>query len=270
LSEAKRPRLFTIGAHRSFADALAAGLLAEHGRDPLELARGRILLPNNRAIRTVTEAFVRASGSGLLLPRMIAIGDPELDDRLGEAFESAADTPIPPAIDPLPRLVILARLVRRHRPDASAAEAFRLASDLARTRDALLVEEIGPERLADVVPEDLAGHWQASLRDLRVMLDAWPRELARLGRIDLADRRNRLLRGTASRWAAEPPAGFTVAAGITTSAPAVAALVKAVANMPGGTVVLPALSTSARMDEAEWEWLGPNPDRGRADDTQPQ
>ncbi|URD61882.1 double-strand break repair protein AddB [Sphingomonas sp. KRR8] len=270
MSEAGRPSLFTIGAHRSFADALAAGLIAEHGRDPLGLARSRILLPNNRAIRTVTEAFVRASGSGLLLPRLIAIGDPELDDRLGEAFESAADAPVPPAIDPLERLVIMTRLVRRQRPDASAAEAFRLAAELARTRDALLVEEIAPERLADVVPEELAGHWQASLRDLRVMLNAWPQELARLGRIDLADRRNRLLRGTARRWAANPPEGFTVAAGITTSAPAVAALLKVVATLPGGSVVLPALSGPALLDEDEWDWLGPDHDSRRADETHPQ
>jgi len=270
LSEARRPRLYTIGAHRSFADALAAGLIAEHGRDPLALARGRILLPNNRAIRTVTEAFVRASGSGLLLPRLVAIGDPELGDRLGDAFESAADAPVPPAIDPLSRLVIMARLVRVTRPDASAAEAFRLAADLARTRDALLVEDIAPERLADVVPEELAGHWQASLRDLRIMLDAWPRELARLGRIDLADRRNQLLRGTARRWAASPPEGFTIAAGITTSAPAVAALLKVVASLPAGSVVLPALSGETLMDAEEWDWLGPDPDSRRADETHPQ
>ncbi|WP_114228152.1 MULTISPECIES: double-strand break repair protein AddB [Sphingomonas] len=270
MSEARRPQVFTIGAHRSFADALAAGLIAEHGRDPLMLARGRILLPNNRAIRTVTEAFVRASGGGLLLPRLIAVGDPELDDRLGDAFESAADAPVPPAIDPLARLVAMARLVRQRRPDASAAEAFRLAADLARTRDASLVEEVAPERLTNVVPEELAGHWQASLADLRVMLDAWPRELARLGRIDLADRRNRLLRATARRWAAAPPAGFTVAAGITTSAPAVAALLKVVARLPEGQVVLPALAGPGLMDAAEWEWLGPDPDSKRADETHPQ
>jgi ATP-dependent helicase/nuclease subunit B len=49
-----RPAVFTIPAHRSFADALAAGLIQRFGKRPLELAKGRILLPNNRAIRTVT------------------------------------------------------------------------------------------------------------------------------------------------------------------------------------------------------------------------
>src|SRR5437773_376974 len=100
----KSPVVFTIPAHRSFADALAAGVIARFGRDPLALAQGRILLPNNRALRTVTEAFVRASGTGLILPRLIPIGDPELDERIGGALDPIDDQElVPPAIDPFTR-----------------------------------------------------------------------------------------------------------------------------------------------------------------------
>src|SRR3954468_16622541 len=96
---AAAPAVFTIPSHRSFADSLAAGLIAKFGSDPLGLAAGRILLPNNRAVRTVTDAFVRASGSGLLLPRLIPIGDTELDDRIGGALDPAdGDDPTPPAM----------------------------------------------------------------------------------------------------------------------------------------------------------------------------
>src|SRR6185295_13004900 len=45
------PLVYSIPAHRSFADALAVGLINALGREPLALARGRILLPNNRAAR---------------------------------------------------------------------------------------------------------------------------------------------------------------------------------------------------------------------------
>src|SRR5712675_845811 len=92
----EHPNVFTIPSHRSFADSLVVGLMARHGKDPLALAQGRILLPNNRAVRTVTEAFVRASGSGLLLPRLIPVGDPELDERIGGALDRIED-PLPPA-----------------------------------------------------------------------------------------------------------------------------------------------------------------------------
>ncbi len=109
----RRPAVFTIPIHRSFADSLAAGLITRFGSDPLGLASRRILLPNNRAVRAVTEAFVRASGSGLLLPRLIPIGDSELDERIGGALDPAdEEEPVPPAVDPLERLTALAGLVR--------------------------------------------------------------------------------------------------------------------------------------------------------------
>src|SRR6476646_6426525 len=98
---AESPAVFTIPSHRSFADALAAGLIQRFGRDPLSLAAGRILLPNNRAVRSVTEAFVRASGSGLLLPRLIPVGDPDLGERIGGAIAPlAGDRAARPAAQP--------------------------------------------------------------------------------------------------------------------------------------------------------------------------
>ena len=93
------PTVYTISSNRAFADSLAKGLIKRFGADPMGLASGRILLPNNRAVRTLTEAFVRESGAGLLLPRLIPIGDPELDERIGGALDPAdALDPIPPAI----------------------------------------------------------------------------------------------------------------------------------------------------------------------------
>src|SRR3954469_24741866 len=110
MSDPQRVAVFTIPSHRSFADSLAAGLIVRFGKDKLGLAQGRILLPNNRAVRAVTEAFVRASGSGLLLPRLIPVGDPELEERIGGALEQVDDS-VPPAIDPLARLLALAEIV---------------------------------------------------------------------------------------------------------------------------------------------------------------
>lgn len=269
------PAVFTIPSHRSFADSLVAGLRKQCGEGPLDVARGRILLPNNRAVRTVTEAFVRASGSGLVLPRLVPIGDPELEERIGGALDPAdSSDPIPAAVDPLARLLALAGLVTGD--GASTAEAMRLAADLARTLDALRIEDIAPARLAEAASDapELARHWQLSLDRLQAILGRWPAILDENGRIDLAERRNRLLRAMADRWERSPPKGFTVAAGITTAAPAVAALLRRVADMPDGMVVLPGLSLGSVMPDEEWEALGPNDeglgDRNRGEESHPQ
>src|SRR5688500_195826 len=184
---AARPAVFTIPPHRAFADSLAAGLIARFGREKTGLARGIVLLPNNRAARAVTDAFVRRSEGGLLLPRMIPIGDPELGERIGGALEPL-DENIKPAIDPIERLFLLARLVEEEVPGVDAAEALRLAEDLARTLDQLLIEEVEPARLRAFASElpDLSKHWQTSLERLNIILERWPALLAERGRIDLA------------------------------------------------------------------------------------
>jgi ATP-dependent helicase/nuclease subunit B len=278
MADAVKPQLFTIPAHRAFADALAAGLIRRFGGEPLGLARGLVLLPNNRAKRALTDAFVRASEGGLVLPRLVSIG--ELDEATGAALDPADDAdPVPPAVPALQRRMILARLVAEERLRAGqpvdAAEAIRLAGDLARTLDQLLVEEVSPARLRDLeLSDELSDHWRRALALFGIVLDRWPGELERLGRIDLADRRGRLLRRLAIRWREASPPGFVCAAGITDSAPAVARLMRCVSELPQGMVVLADLATG--MDEQEWQALGPHePDpasgfRRRSIETHPQ
>ncbi|HEX8192924.1 MAG TPA: double-strand break repair protein AddB [Allosphingosinicella sp.] len=262
----QRPSVYTIPPHRSFADALAAGLAARFGRGPTDLATGLVLVPNSRAARAVQEAFVRRSGSGLLLPRIVTVGDPELDERIGGALEPLGDEEdIPPAVHPVERLMLLSRLVQRHR-DVDAAEALRLAEDLARTLDQLLFEEVDPARLRSFASEtaELSAHWQRSLEQLELILRDWPALLRERGRIDLAERRNRLLAAAARRWRASPPKGFVAAAGITIAVPAVARLLRTVSRLPMGLVVFPGLDLD--MDAREWDALGPHdpdPETGR-------
>ncbi|MFD1611353.1 PD-(D/E)XK nuclease family protein [Sphingomonas tabacisoli] len=251
-----RPSVYTIPPHRSFADALAAGLMAREGRDRMTLARGLILLPNNRAVRAVQDAFVRRADGGLLLPRLVTIGDPELDERLGAFLDPIDDgEPIAPAVDPLQRQLILARLIEQG-GGATGGEAMRLASELARTLDQLHVESVAPRRLRDIDVGELTEHWARSLKLFELVLDRWPKDLERLGRIDLSDRRNRLLARLSRRWRETPPPGFVVAAGISTAAPAVAGLLRTIAFMTNGRVVFDALDIA--MPEEQWQALGPH------------
>ena len=256
----RRPSIYSIPVTRAFADALAGGLLDRHGSDPLALAGAMVLLPNQRARDAVQAAFVRAGGAGLLLPRLVALGDADLQDSLGLALdEDDLADPLPPAIEPLRRRLILSRLIidncaALNIPIAAPA-SLRMADALARVIDQLHFEGLDAKALDCVDQENLSQHWQISMRHLQLLLDQWPEALGRLGVIDLADRRNRMFDRIVQQWRAEPPAGFVVAAGITVTAPAVARLLRMVADMPRGMVVLPGLDTA--MPDAEWDAIGP-------------
>lgn len=275
MAEPVRLGLYTIPPHRAFADALVTGLINRFGGQPMGLARGIVLLPTNRAKRTLSDAFVRASGGGLLLPRLVAVGDPELEESLGALFDPADDpAPVPRAVDPLARRMILARLLGETGV-ADAAEAVRLAGDLARTLDQLLVEEIDPAALRTLdLTQEQSEHWQRALAVFSIVLDRWPHELARRGEVDLPSRRAMLLDRVARRWREAPPPGFVCAAGITSASPPIARLLRTVAGLTRGMVVLPGVDLA--MDEAEWEALGPIPPdpvtgrRARSIETHPQ
>ena len=257
-----KPTIFSIPVQRAFADALAAGLIARYADGALGLANGLIILPSNRARSAVQAAFVRASGSGLLMPRLAVIGDADLDESVALALDPIDESDaIPPAIDALKRRLMLAGLIEKHVPAGedpiTGAAAFQLAEGLGRVIDQLHYEEVAPARLADIESAlgDLAGHWQASWWRLSLLVDQWPKLLATTGHIDRADRRNRLLERVSRGWRAAPPARFVVAAGVTTAAPAIARLLRTVADLPQGMVVLPGLDIG--MAAEEWEALGP-------------
>ncbi len=268
MGDRTRPALFNIPAHRAFSDALAAGIMAQHGGDPMVLAQGMILLPTNRAVRAVSDAFVRRSGGGLLLPRLVAIGDPDLGEQAGGALDPLAEgEAIPPAIAPMRRQMILARMVQQAAGQPmDAAQAIKLGQALGTVLDQMQVERVPVTALSELaLSDELSGHWQRSLDLFSILIRRWPEELARLGLIDLADRRNRLFDRLAGRWAKEPPPGFVISAGIATTAPAVAGLLRRLAILPRGSVVFAGLDHE--MDEAAWDAIGPfapDPVTGRA------
>ena len=255
------PKVYSIAAHRGFADALVAGLIPRYADDDLGLARLTLLLPSSRAVRIVTEAFVRLSGGGMLLPRMAVVGDLDLDETLGPLLDPlGVGAAIPPAADPTRRWLRLAELLREELgEDAPKTPGLlRLAFETGRTMDRLTVEglELGDlldERIAGIVG-DLASHWQASTRTFARVQARWLAELAERGEIDAPDRRNRLFAHAARRWREAPPQYPIVAAGVTSASPALAGLLRVVAELPRGAVILPDLDLT--LDDDVWQSLG--------------
>lgn len=261
------PLVYSIAAHRGFADALVAGLVPRYREPGVGLARLTLLVPSSRAARTLSEAFIRHAGAsgegGLLMPRMIAVGDLDLDEKLGAALDPLGAADIPPASDPVARWLTLDRLIAEER-EAEGMEALpgrarlNLAREMARTMDRLLVEEKAP---ADLMADDvldqlgnLADHWKRAIRLFARVNARWLAELTARGEVDAATRRNLLFDRAARRWRDAPPPHPIVAAGVTSASPALARLLKVVAELPDGAVVLPDLDLA--MDDAAWAELG--------------
>ncbi|WP_296678701.1 PD-(D/E)XK nuclease family protein [Novosphingobium sp.] len=261
MAERVGPQVYSIAAHRGFADALVAGLIPRFSEADLGLARLTLLLPSRRAERIITEAFVRLSGSGLLLPRMAVVGDLDLDETLGPLLDPlGAGADIPHAADPLRRQLRLAELLRETMGDSAppTPALLRLAFDTGRTIDRLAIEGIGferliEERIAGIVGEQ-AQHWIESTRHFAAVLARWKLELAERGEIDGPERRNQLFDHAAKRWQAAPPPTPLVAAGITSASPSLAQLLRVVAETPRGAVILPDLDLS--LDVETWTLLG--------------
>ncbi|MDY7098843.1 MAG: double-strand break repair protein AddB [Pseudomonadota bacterium] len=270
----EHPEVYSIAAHRGFADALVAGLVPRYAEHDFGLARLTLLVPSTRAARTISEAFIRHNGetgtSGMLMPRMVTIGDLDLDEALGTLLDPLGATDIPPAVEPTRRWFELARLIEVEltslkKPPLTGAMRLRLARELARTMDRLLVEEKAPhDLLSDAVLDklgDLSGHWQDSIRLFAGVQARWVTLLDERGEVDAATRRNMLFERARRHWRDEPPATPIVAAGVTSASPALARMLRAVADLPNGAVILPDLDL--HMDDAAWKELG----RAGASDT---
>ena len=245
--------LFTVPPQVPFLESVARGWLAR-GDDPLTVSRGLILLPTRRSARALAEAFLRVGeGRGMLLPRITALG---ALDEAPLALAGALD--LPPAVEPMQRLAALSRLILAMAgaggAPRTADRAWQLARELASLMDEAERSGIDlRERLPEAADPAFAAHWAQTLDFLHIVTAAWPAWLADNGVMNPAARQVALLEAQARAWEQEPPEDPVLIAGTTAGIPAVARLLRVVARMPTGQVVLPQLDLG--MDAEAWSTL---------------
>lgn len=258
-----KPRLYTIPSGFSFVDALAQGLLERTGGDQAALAAHQILLPTRRGCRSLRDAFLRQTGGKpMLLPRMNPVGEVDAEELLLSISPEigAQEANLPPAIPATKRLFLLCRLIAAQGKGRSMAQDMELAKALARLLDQTYTEDLNLQDLPRLVDgTKFSDHWQISLDFLSLISHHWPKILESEGYIDAADRRNRLIKTLSNFWQDAPPKHAVIAAGSTGSIPAVAGLLKTIAFMPEGMLILPGLDMG--MDEESWQAI---------EDTHPQ
>jgi ATP-dependent helicase/nuclease subunit B len=274
------PKLVDVHA---LASAILKGDLPRAGGiapTPINLAGYTLLLPTRRATRALQNAFLAVSGgAAMLLPKIRPIAEGQEDlglltGSVGLTTLGTDATDIPPAISEIERRLVLTRLVLRWSDTMRAnlaehadsdlatyaaagagtpAQAANLAAELARLIDMVETEGATLDGLGALVPEEYAEHWAQTLKFLEIVTQYWPVHLSAQGKTSAADRRNRLILAEATRLQDMPPSGPVIIAGVSGSIPATAELMKVVAQLPQGAIVLPALDRC--LDDATWDLI---------------
>jgi ATP-dependent helicase/nuclease subunit B len=271
-------RIFTVPPGVPFLPALANALLTGGfpapdlpPPDAISLAGYDLFVPTRRAARALAETFVdTAAGKALLLPRILPLADVDEDELiLSGGLDLGRDElllDVPPAIGTLARQLLLTRFILRwenQRRAASArasvhspAQAAHLAAELARLIDAVETERADWNALEGLVEREFSAHWTEVLDFLDLLRRDLPGELDRRGVLNPMARRNLLLEARAAQLRNQGSDTPVIAAGSTGSIPATAELLKTIATLDRGAIVLPGLDQD--MDEASWREVGPN------------
>ena len=225
------PRVFALPPGTDFAAELVSGVLTRMADTPPDaLARVTILVNTRRMQRRLKVLFARDQPR--LLPRILLVTD-------ADSLLPGAD--IPPPISPLRRRLELAQMVGKLIDSdpgiAPRAATVDLADSLAALMDEMQGEGVSTERLMTLDTGDLSGHWDRSLRFLSIVseyTDLWADQ-----GLDTEARRRRLAEGLVERWKGSPPEYPVIVAGSTGSRATTSLLMRAVASLPQGAVVLP-------------------------------
>ena len=243
---------FTMLPNANFLNELASFVLEKYSASET-ITKLLILLPNRRACRALRDAFLDCSGGKpLLLPRIQPIGEVE-DETF---FLTSPDDIVEQPIDSVRRHFLLTKLVmqfQQQQAGGGVRQAFELAKGLAEFIDEVNRESLDFEGLSSLAPENLANHWQQTLDFLEIISRKYPQELALENASDAVTYRNKTILDLCKNWKENPPNYPIIAAGSTGSQPATAQLLKTIANLSQGMVILPPLDKE--MNEKEWEQI---------------
>ncbi|MFV2051215.1 double-strand break repair protein AddB [Aliiroseovarius sp. YM-037] len=223
-----KPRIFALPPGVDFAQALVSGLIQRNsGRAPECLARAEVFLNTRRMQRRVRALF--DSGPPILLPRLRLVTDLASD-------VSMAD--IPPAVPPLRRRLELAQLISKlldQEPDLAPRSAiFDLADSLASLLDEMQGEGVTADAIQKLDITDQSGHWDRAKRFVDLAQQLFVADAP-----DAEARQRRVVERLVERWKVAPPDHPVIIAGSTGSRGTTQLLMRAVAQLPQGALVLP-------------------------------
>ncbi|MCF6233793.1 MAG: double-strand break repair protein AddB [Rhodobacteraceae bacterium] len=234
------PRVFALAPGVDFPRALLAGLeMRLDAAKPEAWAKIHLIVNTRRMSRRLTDLMI--AGPPRLLPRISLVAD--LDQTL-------TNTRVPPAIPPLRRRLELVQLISKlldQQPDLAArASQYDLADSLANLIEEMHGEGVSAQAIRELDVQDMSGHW-ARAQSFFAIADHLTADGSGL---DAQERQRLLVEYLVAKWQDDPPEHPVILAGSTGSRGTTLMLMKAIACLPQGAVILPGFD----FDQPDMVW----------------
>lgn len=237
------PRLFGLPPGVDFPKTLVNGLKLRIKDHPPE-AMGRVTLYVNttRMMRRIREIF--AEDGAAILPRL------RLVTALGnDVIVPGLATPVPSLRRQLQLTVLISKLLKAQPGLAPMSALPDLAESLSALMGEMQGEGVDPDRLSALDVAEFSEHWQRTRAFLAIIAPLF----GDIAEPDAEGHQRLLAEHIAQRWAVLPPKDPVIVAGSTGSRGTTALLMRAVAALPQGAVVLPGVDFD--MPRPVWDRL---------------
>ncbi len=222
-------RVFALPPGADFPKTFVEGLRARFtARPPQEIAQAQVIVNTARMARRMQMLF--DDGPATLLPRIQLLGE----------FANTETVDLTKATSPIRQRFELIQLVTRlleQQPDLAArASVYDLADSLANLFDEMAGEGVAVDTIEALDVTDQSGHWAraqsffAIAKNFLDDLETAPGAEAR---------QRRAIEAIIARWEIAPPQHPVILAGSTGSRGTMQLLMRAVARLPQGAIVLP-------------------------------
>lgn len=238
------PNIFNISPRYPFLDVLATYVIETAKEKDLNIANDIILLPTRRACRHLKDLFFKLShNDAVLLPTILPLGDIDENGIASLDYENKSldESKLKP-ISQIERNLLLACLIEKASEDEiSKEQAYSLAVDLAHLMDTVEMEKLSFNNIQNIFPEKYAVHWQKVISFLNIIKDNYPKILKENNLINPIERKVIHINKQIEYWKSFPPKGRIFAAGSTGSLIPIADMLRFIANMENGFLILPGL-----------------------------
>lgn len=257
----KEPAIYTVASYLPFLDTVARGILDQVGDDALKLCDYTILVPDRETGHALRQAFMaQLEGKPHVMPHIGAPGDiddEQLSLKISDHAElSQALMDIPPAVSRQHRQLVLAQEILKIPGMASSTQkAIKLGGELGKLLDEMQSHDVSLNDIEKLVPPEFKEQWSKTAEFLKIITDTWPKRLEEMGRIDPEAHRDVVVKIQAAHWQNKKPTNPVIAVGFNEDSSAVLNLLKAVADLPNGSVVMQGLDLD--LDQQSWDAITP-------------